>query len=200
MQTLLLPGTELRKFRDRWAVKAFERPPYAVKSTATLSHEDICLIEDLLNKRQAGEVMTKRFAGFSLPDLFKERVVVPLGPGDLNTIPTGKTSKRALIFQGQDLYLKRDKIQNVVRCAISDEPDMLWQFVVRPEEEEPLDLLKDMINEIRRQPSHWLDHFAHVACRERLAARRVFVSLKKNRAYSHDWIRAAETLLEDHFF
>jgi hypothetical protein len=200
MQTLLLPGTELRKTRERWDIDAYDRPPYAVKSTSTLSREDICLIEELLNKRQAGEVMTRRFAGFRLPDLFKERVVVPLGSAGLSSISMGKMSRRALIFQGQDLYLMRHEILNVIRHAISSEPDMLLQFVVRPDEEEPLDLLKDMIAEIRRQPGHWLDRFAHVACRNKLAARRVFISLRKNRSYSHDWIRAAEMLLEDHFF
>jgi radical SAM superfamily enzyme YgiQ (UPF0313 family) len=200
MQTLLLPGTELRKFKDRWNIKANDRPPYEVKSTATLSPEDICLIEELLSKKQAGELMTRRLAGYRLPDLFKERVVVTLGSSDGNSAIMGKTSKRVLIFQGQDLYLKRNMILDVIRRAISAEPDMLWQFVVRPEEEEPLDLFKDMISEIRRQPLHWLDCFAHAACWGRLAARRIFVHLKKNRSYSHDWIQAAEALLDDNFY
>jgi radical SAM superfamily enzyme YgiQ (UPF0313 family) len=200
MQTLLLPGTELRKFRDKWSIRAYDRPPYAVKSTSTLTPEDICLVEDLLNKRQAGELMTRRFAGHRLPDLFNERIEVDLESLNESGSIKGSTSKRALIFKGQNLYIHRKKILSVMRRVLNEEPDMLWQFVVRPEEEEPLDLLKDMINEIRRQPSHWLDHFAHVACREKLTARRVFVKLRKNRHYSHDWIRAAESLLEDNFY
>jgi hypothetical protein len=91
-------------------------------------------------------------------------------------------------------------ILNVVSQAITIEPNMLWQFVIRPEEEEPLDLLKDMIKEIRKFPTHWLDHFAHASCWERLAGRRVFVHLKRNCSYSHEWIQACETLLEDHFY
>jgi radical SAM superfamily enzyme YgiQ (UPF0313 family) len=200
MQTLLLPGTELRKFRDKWSIRAYERPPYAVKSTSTLTSEDICLIEELLSKKQAGELMTRRFAGHRLPDLFNERIEVDLESLNESVSINGSTSKRALIFKGQDLYIHRKEILSVMRRVLNEEPDMLWQFVVRPEEEEPLDLLKEMIEEIRRQPSHWLDHFAHVACRERMTARRVFVSLRKNRHYSHDWIRAAESLLEDNFF
>jgi radical SAM superfamily enzyme YgiQ (UPF0313 family) len=200
MQTLLLPGTELRELKDRWNIKANDRPPYEVRSTATLSREEICLIEELLNKKQAGERMTHRFVGYRLPDLFKERVVVSLGSSAGHDKINGKTSKRGLIFQGQDLYLQRSRILNVVSRAVTEEPNMLWQFVIRPEEEEPLDLLNDIISEIRKQPTHWIDHFAHASCWDRIAARRVFVHLKKNRSYSHDWIQAAEEALEDNFY
>jgi len=200
MQTLLLPGTELRELKDRWKINANDRPPYEVRSTGSLSPEDICLIEDLLNRKQAGECMTRRFVGCRLPDLFRERVEVSLESFARDGVIKGKTSKRALIFQGQNLYLQRSGILNVVRRAISEEPNMLWQFVIRPEEEEPLDLLKEMISEIRKFPTHWLDHFAHASCWERIAARRILVLLKRNRSYSHEWIQAAETLLEAHFY
>ena len=200
MQTLLLPGTELRALKDRWNIKANDRPPYAVRSTGVLSAGDICLIEELLNKKQAGESMTRRFAGYRLPDLFRERVEVSFESFAGDSVIKGRTSKRALIFQGQDLYLKRSEILNVIRLALSEEPNMLWQFVIRPDEEEPLDLLKHMINEIRRQPDHWLDRFAHAACWDRLAARRIFVHLRKSRSFSHDWIQAVEALLEGHFY
>ena len=200
MQTLILPGTELREMKNRWKIKANERPPYGVQSTSTLSPEDICRIEELLNKKQAGGSMTKRFVERCLPDLFRERVEVSLESFARDGIINGRTSKRALVFQGQDLYPNIRGILDIVRRAIADEPHMLWQFVLRPDEEEPLDLLKDMINEIRKFPTHWLDHFAHASCWERLAARRIFVHLKKNRSYSHEWIQACETLLEDHFY
>jgi radical SAM superfamily enzyme YgiQ (UPF0313 family) len=200
MQTLLLPGTELRETKDRWKIRANERPPYEVRSTSTLSPEDICLIEELLNKKQAGESMTSRFAGYRLPDLFEERIEISLESFMRDGIINGRTSKRALVFQKKDLYLNRSVILNVVSQAITIEPNMLWQFVIRPEEEEPLDLLKDMIKEIRKFPTHWLDHFAHASCWERLAGRRVFVHLKRNCSYSHEWIQACETLLEDHFY
>ena len=200
MQTLLLPGTELRMMKARWKIRNNERPPYEVRSTSTLTPEDICLIEELLNKRQAGESMTKRFAGYRLPDLFRERVEASPESFRKDGIIPGSSSKRALIFQGQDLYLRRSGILEMIGRAVRDEPHILWQFVIMPEEEEPLDLLKDMIKEVRSVPAHWLDHFAHASCWERLAARRIFVHLKKNRPCSHDWIQACETLLEDHFY
>jgi hypothetical protein len=200
MQTLLLPGTELRENKDRWSIRADERPPYAVRSTSTLSPEDICLIEEMLNKKQAGESMTRRFTGYRLPDLFEERIEISPESSDEQSVIDGRTSKRALIFQGQDLYLNRTRILNIMRRTIIDEPHMLWQFVIRPEEEEPIDLLKDMINEIRRLPTHWLDRFAHASCWERIAARRVFVHLRRKRSYSPEWIQACEALLEDHFY
>jgi len=200
MQTLLLPGTELREMKDRWSIRADERPPYGVRSTSTLSPDDICLVEELLNKKQAGESMTRRFAGYRLPDLFNERVEIPLEPAGRHAVIEGKTSKRALIFRGQDLYLNRTGILKILRHAIAEEPHILWQFVIRPEEEEPMDLLKDMIREIRKLPAHWLDLFAHASCWERITARRVFIHLIRNRSYSQEWIRACETLLEDHFY
>jgi radical SAM superfamily enzyme YgiQ (UPF0313 family) len=200
MQTLLLPGTELREKKDRWNIRADERPPYEVRSTSTLSPEDICLIEELLNKKQAGESMTRRFAGYRLPDLFEERVEISPGSFGGHSVIEGRTSKRALIFPGQYLYLNRAGILSIIRRAILEEPHMLWQFVIRPEEEEPIDLLKDMISEIRKLPTHWLDRFAHASCWERIAARRVFIHLRRKRSYSHEWIHACEALLEDHFY
>jgi len=200
MQTLLLPGTELREMKDKWKIKADNRPPYAVQSSSTLSHGDICHIEEFLNKKHAGESMTRRFVGYRLPDLFNERIQISQESSSGGVITKGRKSKRALIFLGVNLYRQRDKIMKTIRDAISGEPHMLWQFVIRPEEEEPLDLLNEMIREIRKFPTHWLDRFAHASCWERLAARRVFVHLIKNRLYSHEWLQACESLLEDHFY
>jgi len=77
---------------------------------------------------------------------------------------------------------------------------MLWQFVLNPEEEEPLDLLAEMIAEIRKHSSHWIDRFAYVAGWNRIASRRILVLLKRSRPYSPSWIKATESLLEDHFY
>lgn len=86
------------------------------------------------------------------------------------------------------------------RKAISTEPNMLWQFVLQPEQEEPLDLFDDMIAEIRKGPPLWTDRFASVAGWDRIASRRVFVLLKAPGRYSRSWVAAAEALLEDHFY
>jgi hypothetical protein len=88
----------------------------------------------------------------------------------------------------------------VVRKAIASEPNMLWQFVLHPEHEEPLDLLDDMIAEIRNRPPIWTDRFASVAGWDRIASRRIFVLLKRSGPHSKSWVKAAEALLEDHFY
>jgi hypothetical protein len=77
---------------------------------------------------------------------------------------------------------------------------MLWQFVLNPEEEEPLDLLDEMILGIREHSSHLIDRFSYVAGWNRIASRRILVLLKRSRTYSPSWIKAAENLLEDHFY
>jgi hypothetical protein len=77
---------------------------------------------------------------------------------------------------------------------------MLWQFVLQPEHEEPLDLFDDMLAEIRKWPLLWMDRFASVAGWNRIASRRVFVLLKPSGRYSRSWVEAAENLLEDHFY
>jgi hypothetical protein len=77
---------------------------------------------------------------------------------------------------------------------------MLWQFVLQPGQEEPLDLLDEIIAEIRKGSSLWIDRFASVAGWNRIASRRVFVLLKPSGRYSRSWVRAAEALLEDRFY
>jgi len=144
--------------------------------------------------------MTRRFVGTRLPDLFKERVLVSVdGIGSLNNI-RGKSSRRVLLFSGVNLFAHRRNITAAIRRAILAEPHMLWQFVLNPEEEEPLDLLDEMIAEISRHPSHWIDRFAYAAGWNRIASRRILVLLKRSCTYPPSWIEAAETLLEDHFY
>jgi hypothetical protein len=57
-----------------------------------------------------------------------------------------------------------------------------------------------MIAAVRNHGRLWLDRFACVAGWDRLASRRVFVLLRRSGQYSKSWIRAAETLLQDHFY
>ena len=126
--------------------------------------------------------------------------MVPVkGIENLCNIP-GKTSRRALLFSGANLFAHCRNITATIRRAILAEPHMLWQFVLTPEEEEPLDLLDGMIGEIQEHPSHWIDRFAYVAGWDRIASRRILVLLKRSCPYSPSWIRAAETLLGDHFY
>ena len=154
----------------------------------------------MIHQKSPAEAMTRRFVGTRLPDLFDERVFIPVdeirNPRDIQ----GKSSRRALLFSGASLFAHRRKITAAIRRAILAEPHLLWQFVLNPEEEEPFDLLDEMIAEIRKHPSHWIDRFAYVAGWNRIASRRIFVLLKRSCSYSPSWINAAETLLEDHFY
>lgn len=199
-QTLSLPGTELRANRRRWKIRADHLPPYGVVETSSMTPEDILEIESFINEKSPTDGMTRRFVGHALPDLFREGI--GLDPDQFGTpsgIP-GEKSRRTLFFQGPDLFYRRKELIAMIRRAIRSEPHMLWQFALKPEIEEPLDLLEAMIREIRSHPSHWIDRFANVAGWERIASRRVFVVLKNRHRFERDWQEAAEGLLEDAFY
>ncbi|MGE5840254.1 MAG: radical SAM protein, partial [Deltaproteobacteria bacterium] len=200
LQTLLLPGTVLRTERRRWKMEADERPPYGVRATSSLSAEDIRDIEEFMHRKSPLDCMTERFVGTSLPDLFKERITLDLTEErPVDRLP-GFSSRRALIFKGASLFAHRKKLASLVRAAIASEPNTLWQFVLQPEHEEPLDLFDDVIAEIRKSPPLWIDRFASVAGWDRIASRRVFVLQKPSSPYSKSWTKAAEELLEEHFY
>jgi radical SAM superfamily enzyme YgiQ (UPF0313 family) len=200
LQTLLLPGTALRRQSRKWAYRAEPRPPYGVRSNASFSEDDLRRVEEFLNQKWANDSMTSRFVGQSLLDLFKERVNVPLKDAGGRRVISDKAARRALMFRGPDLFGQRGKILAMIRQAIRSEPHMLWQFVLQPDKPFPLDLLEDMIREIRRFPKQWMDRFACVAGWDRMASRRVFVLLKKNKVYAAGWRRAVVKLLEDEFY
>jgi hypothetical protein len=200
LQTLLLPGTQLRTERKRWEMESDDRPPYGVRSTSTLPHADIRAVEEFLHKKSPLDSMTEGFVGTVLPDLFKERIPLDLTHGHIPDEIPGATSHRAIIFQAPSLYARRKQLIAIIRKAISAEPHMLWQFVLQPAHEEPLDLLDAMIAEISKGPSLWIDRFASVAGWDRIASRRVLVQLEPSGRYSKSWVKAAEALLEDHFY
>jgi radical SAM superfamily enzyme YgiQ (UPF0313 family) len=200
LQTLLLPGTDLRAERKHWGMEADNRPPYGVKSTSTLSQEDIRVIEEFMRRKSSLDCMTEKFVGTSLPDLFKEQIPLDVTRVQFSDEIPGVTSRRALIFKAPSLFAHRKQIIAVIRGAIVSEPNMLWQFVLQPEQEEPLDLLDNLIAEIGKRPALWTDRFASASGWGRIASRRVFVLLKPSGRYSRSWVRAAEALLEDHFY
>jgi len=200
LQTLLLPGTDLRTERRRWRIQADDRPPYGVRSTSTLSPEDIRSLEEFMHRKSPLDCMTENFVATTLPDLFKERIPLDLTKQQWDDRIPGVTSRRALIFKAPSLFAHRKKLTAMVRKAISSEPNILWQFVLQPEHEEPLDLFDDMIAEIRKRPLLWTDRFASVAGWDRIASRRIFVLLKPSARYCRSWIEATKALLEDHFY
>jgi hypothetical protein len=187
MQTLLLPGTDLRAQAERdggW--RAAPLPPYGVWSTPTMSEDDLRRIEALLHDSDdlPADPLTPRFSGYRLSGLFKEQA--------------GR-NRRSLCFRGENLNAQRDAICQTVARGIAEEPDTLWQFVLCPEREEPLGLLMAMIQTIEQQPSHLLDRYASAALFGQSAARRIFVRLKAGRTYDPQWREAVENLLVSHF-
>ena len=76
---------------------------------------------------------------------------------------------------------------------------MLWQFVLAPAAEEPLDLMDMLIRTLRRFPPHLIDRYGGARAAGKLASRRVFVLLKRGRRYDPAWLRAVDNLLQQHF-
>ncbi|PKN63440.1 MAG: hypothetical protein CVU57_19370 [Deltaproteobacteria bacterium HGW-Deltaproteobacteria-15] len=200
LQTLLLPGTELRKNRKRWGMAADSLPPYGVRSTDSLSWNEIRDIEELIHEISPADCMTSRFTGHRLSDLFEEKVVIHIDRRKDPAFLPGTSSRRAILFRGDDLFAAKSEVCKIMSEAVAAEPHMLWQFVLNPEREFPLDLLESMIAQLHAFPSHWIDRSASVAGWNRIASRRILVLLRQDFRYSTSWIKAVESLLEDHFY
>jgi radical SAM superfamily enzyme YgiQ (UPF0313 family) len=202
LQTLLLPGTELRARHGAWQIKSGKIPPYAVTSTRTLSPDDFRTIEEMIARhpRLRSDIATGRFVGRQLPDLFPEAIAVEAGSLTAATMPPGSGNRRAVMIRGANLFDSREALAGFIRRAIHAEPDTLFQFVLQPENEEPLDLLDTLIATLRRCPSHLLDRYASAAIANKMAARRILVRLPPAPRFDPDWIREAEELLAAAFF
>lgn len=202
LQTLLIPGTDLRRQRARWGMRALPRPPYGVLATGTLDEDDMIEAERFIHPHVAGSLDTpiSRFVGVNLPDLFAERIPVNIHPAEsLSASIPGSQNRRTVLFFGCDLWGSRQRIVQAIRRALAHEPHILWQFVLVPNHEEPLDLLDVMSDEIRRAPVHLNDRWASVMFAGKIASRPVMVQLARRGLCSPSWIRAAEALLEGRF-
>lgn len=197
LQTLLLPGTELRDRRKEWGLKHQDRPPYAVLRTGTMDEADFHKVETLLSRhpRLRSDVPTPRFVGPRL-DLFPERIRVTDGQASA----PGLNSRRAYLLTGRDLYGERRILARFIRTTLRSEPDSLFQFVLCPAREEPLDLLDELVAAIRSLPPHLTDRYAPVALGGKIASRRLMVKLPARRLCSRSWVDAAERLLDSTFF
>ena len=200
LPTLLLPGTELRDRARELKLRAQPLPPYRVQSTDRLSARQLAAVEALAEERLGGfDTPTRRFVGPRLPDLFADKQVVDfsrIAPGGTLPLPTtGAANRRHLVFRHDHLFARRFEIAAVIRAAARREPDILWQFVLKPAAEEPLDLLEFLLATIRRLPPHWLDRLLSPAGTRRLAARRLFVQLPRKHTFDPEWIQEAEELL-----
>jgi len=197
---LLLPGTELRDRAGELGLKAQRLPPYRVLSTDCLTSRDLREVEaDAVLRFGTFDAPTRRFAGRRLPDLFADRQTLDLdrvAGGD--ALPNTVSNRQVLVLRGTRLFEKRERIAMLLCRAVRAEPDILWQFVIEPRQEEPLDLLDSLLAALRRLPSHWLDRLVAPAGKRILAARRLFVSPAPGTVLDPDWIRAADDLLAEH--
>jgi radical SAM superfamily enzyme YgiQ (UPF0313 family) len=186
MQTLLLPGTDLRAQAEEYGIQFQPLPPYGVFSTSTMSSKDMALIEAYLDNSEdlPADPVTSRFTGYRLDGLFKEKAGL---------------NRRALLFRGRDLDSRREEICCRMAQAIQEEPDVLWQFILSPEREEPLDLFREMIAVLRRHPPHLLDRYASADLFGQMASRRIFVRYQRAGRYNPMWRGQVEDLLGRHF-
>jgi radical SAM superfamily enzyme YgiQ (UPF0313 family) len=197
LQTLLLPGTELRARRRAWGLRAQSRPPYAVQATAQISAPVLAQALRDFHARLglAPDSPTRRFVGRDLPDLFSEQVHVALDDSRPAATLPGCSNRRALIFAHADLAGRAKRLARLIRRAVRAEPHILWQFVLVPDWEEPLDLLDHLIEAIRRLPPTWQDRWLASETGGKLVSRRVYVRLRPDRRYTRDWAASAEDVL-----
>ncbi|MEI7898764.1 MAG: B12-binding domain-containing radical SAM protein [bacterium] len=210
LPTLLLPGTELRDRAKDLGLRAQRLPPYRVQSTDILSARQLAKIESWASERLGGfDSPTQRFVGVRLPDLFSNRMRYSLDSRlptldsrtlELANFRTSPSSNRqALLFSGPALFFQREAIAALIRRCVLSEPHILWQFVLEPTEEEPLDLFDFLIAAFNKLPGHWLDRLVAPPGQKRLCARRLFVKLPRGKPFDPFWTDEVEALLSARF-
>jgi hypothetical protein len=201
LHTLLLPGTELRR---RWSgdLRAQRLPPYRVTSTRWLSPRQLRAADALARTASGGapDSPTERFVGTRLPGLFAECVTVAASAVEPGSVAPGCTNRRAVIIRGDDLFAVRARIGDWMEGAVRREPHTLWQFILNPAREEPLDLLDLLADRLAGIPRHVLDRTVVAERNGQRAARRVFILLRPDRTYDRTWVRAAEAVLGRRYY
>jgi hypothetical protein len=203
MHTLLLPGTILRKQALRLGIRADPLPPYAVLETPWMSRADLLAVENRLtaDPRLRADTPTTRFVGHALPELFADPVLIPVPWRGPEFLPKGPArARQAWVFRGTGLFAHARLLAEAVRGAIRASPYTLWQFVLEPDTEEPLDLLDSLTAAIRAEPPMIVDRYASVSLRSLTASRRLFIRLRRGRSYDPGWVEAARDALEASFF
>lgn len=202
LHTLLIPGTELRKHCRRLKLKSQPYPPYRVLSTSAMTADQIQEADRFAaNLLGLPDAPAMAFTGKHLPDLFPERCLINIdGPGPA-ALP-GIENRRALIFTGKkrSLFEARDTVVSITEKACFEEPDILWQFVLAPQSEEPLDLIEMMIAAIDSAPEHFIDRLSVRDQGTHRSARRIFVRLGKGLRYDPEWQQEVRVLLEKAFY
>jgi radical SAM superfamily enzyme YgiQ (UPF0313 family) len=195
LPTLLLPGTELRDRARELGLRAQRLPPYRVLATDRLSPERLAQVEAWAGERFGGfDSPTRHFVGNRLPDLFPDRIRVEAGL--LETL----RNRQTVIISGENLFARRGEIAALIRRCVRAEPHILWQFVLEPAAEEPLDLLDALVGVFRKLPGHWLDRLVSPpGGKPRFCARRLFVKVPRGGSFDPLWIKEAEALLAANF-
>jgi radical SAM superfamily enzyme YgiQ (UPF0313 family) len=200
MRTLLLPGTELRATHARYGIPAVSKPPYAVTATAAMPRRTMRRIERCIAESPdlPADYTTPRFTGCRLPGLFPGIIrTTPEGIPDLQ-LPACSRSRRAVAVSGTHLFRSASSIASLITRAVREDPDSLWQFILEPGTEEPLDLLEALVAVLRRLPASVNDRFtaAHL---HRMASRRLFIRLRRGVRYDRSWKSACEDYLSSVF-
>jgi len=207
LPTLLLPGTELRDRAEALGLRAQRLPPYRVQATDKLSAGQLAKIEAWANERLGGfDSPTRRFVGARLPDLFPSRLRHCLD-SQTPQLPTSRTlelshfrissssNRQALLISGSDLFSQRLALASLIRRCVLSEPHILWQFILEPAWEEPLDLFDFLVAAFKKLPGHWLDRLVSPPGQRRLSARRLFVKLPRNKRFDPAWVAEADDFL-----
>ena len=165
-----------------------------------MTENDFARAEIILEKETVYRLdnPTRRFIGSSLPDLFDERIVLQLHETQ-KEIP-GKHNRRALLIKDNDFFRSMPRLLDVIKTAVINEPDILWQFVLCPVYEEPLDIFDAMIAVLEQMPHHFIDRLRARANKQNQSARRFMVLLSPHRRYNQSWINAVNSLLSARFY
>jgi hypothetical protein len=87
-----------------------------------------------------------------LPDLFPDRLSVDLESGSKDLRVSARANRQALILTGEDLFARREEIAALIRRCVRAEPHIMWQFVLAPAAEEPLDLRPAAVRQAAARP------------------------------------------------
>jgi hypothetical protein len=155
--------------------------------------------ELLANPRLPSGTATERFAGQDLPDLFPDMHEIPAAALRPRTPMPGTANRRAIVFTGDALVKQTSAIVRFIRRSVRSDPDTLWQFVLKAEWEEPLDVIDAMVDAVQERPLNQLDRQGAAELTGRLASRRVFLLLREGRDYDPAWVDAAEETLRKAF-
>jgi radical SAM superfamily enzyme YgiQ (UPF0313 family) len=200
LPTLLLPGTELRDRAQALGIRAQRLPPYRVQRTDKLSARQLAKIEAWATERLGGfDSPTQRFIGVRLPDLFSSRVRIEDARRPTPDARQQWTNRQAVFLSGSTLFAQREEIAALIRKLVRAEPHILWQFVLEPRDEEPLDLFDRLIDTLKSLPGHWLDRLVSPPGQTLFCARRLFVKLPRGKRFDPSWVNDVEALLAARF-